>query len=1031
MPNFRADKDNPLKKLICVALILGAGKISLFAQSTFPQDGISEKKSVYHLFTNAVVHAEPGLLDTTSILIGKGKVLALGDTSDMELSENTVIRNLKGYHIYPSFIELNSDYGIDSLEKRKNKPGPEYKRKDNHAYSWNEAIHPEIDGINRFSPDKKEAEARRKMGFGYSMSQLKDGIARGSSVLVTYGEGTANANVLKSKAATHYSFDKGSSVQDYPSSLMGSIALLRQTFYDAIWYERAQPTEINFSLEAINNHADLPRVFEIKDEYDLERVSRIAEEFKMPFMVSGIGSSYQLPLSEFEGIAAIIAPLSFPEPFDVSDPDLSRYIDQSELMHWEFAPYNPYYIEESGIPLALSAHGLEKPNEFFDNLRKAVSMGLDADSAIAALTTTPARLIGMEKELGKLNPGYLSNFFITTGDLLFDEDPKVISHWLGREEYPVEDPEKLILAHSYDLNINDSYYELHIKSHSPYKCEITFQEGDDTLKAPASLNLQNLQVSLAFQAFDSSGYYRLSATTINEGAIWDGTGIDPDGNPIKWTAIKNKNSDIVQKTDSVAPDSIPHPPAMVYPFKAYGFDSLPKAETILFTNATIWTSDSIGVIENGRMLVSKGKIQAVGVSINVEEELGKKSKDDYKTIDLKGKHITPGIIDEHSHIAITRGVNEGTQTSTAEVRIGDALNPNDINIFRQLSGGVTTSQLLHGSANPIGGQSAIIKLRWGRGMDEMIFQEAPGFIKFALGENVKQSNWGDNYRSRFPQTRMGVEQVFYEYFFRAKAYADEKRIHEAQVSEEKKKRRRKKDPEPDPFLRNLELEAISEILSSERFITCHSYVQSEINMLMHVADSMGFTLNTFTHVLEGYKVADKLRAHGASASTFSDWWAYKFEVNDAIPHNASLLVEQDVNTAINSDDAEMGRRLNQEAAKSLKYGGMSEEDALRMVTINPAKMLHVDSVTGSITSGKHADFVIWSDHPLSVYSIVENTYIDGIEYFNRKKLEDLEKRDRERRAAIYTKMEKAKNGGAKTRKPSRKMERYYECETLE
>jgi len=509
------------------------------------------------------------------------------------------------------------------------------------------------------------------------------------------------------------------------------------------------------------------------------------------------------------------------------------------------------------------------------------------------------------------------------------------------------------------------------------------------------------------------------------------TGIDPKGNAIKWTAIKNKNSGTTQSIDSIGPDSIPHPPAVLYPFKAYGFDSLPEAQTILFTNATIWTSDSLGVIENGRMLISDGKINAVGVSIDVEEELGKKSKDGYTTIDLKGKHITPGIVDEHSHIAITRGVNEGTQTSTAEVRIGDALNPDDINIFRQLSGGVTTAQLLHGSANPIGGQSAIIKLRWGRGMDEMLFAEAPGFIKFALGENVKQSNWGQNYRSRFPQTRMGVEQVFYEYFFRAKAYGDEKKIHDAQINQEKKRRRRKKNTEPDPFRRNLELEALSEILNGERFITCHSYVQSEINMLMHVADSMDFTLNTFTHVLEGYKVADKLEEHGASASTFSDWWAYKFEVNDAIPHNASLLNEQGVNTAINSDDAEMGRRLNQEAAKSIKYGGMTEEDALKMVTINPAKMLHVDHVTGSIKEGKHADFVIWTDHPLSVYAIAESTYIDGIEYFNREELEDLEKRDRERRAEIYTKMEKAKNGGAETQKPSRKMERYYECETLD
>jgi len=1020
-----------VKKLICVWLLTVGALVSLIAQSTFPEDGISNKKSVYYLFTNTIVHSEPGKADTAAVLFGKGQILAVGDSAEMEISDNTVIRDLSGYHLYPSFIELNTDYGIEPLEKRKNKPGPEYERKDNRAHSWNEAIHPEIQAVNRFSPGDKEAEKRRKMGFGYGMSQLKDGIARGSSVLVTYGEGKANANVLKSEAAMHFSFEKGSSVQDYPSSLMGSIALLRQTLYDAKWYGDAKPTEVNFSLEAINAKSDLPRFFSIKDKYDLERVARIADEFEIPFTVIGVGKSYQLPLSEFQRISAIVAPLSFPDPFDVSDPDLSRYIDQSDLMHWEFAPYNPYFIEESGIPLVLSAQDLDKPDKFFENFRKAVSMGLHADSAIAALTTTPARLIGMEKKIGKLKKGYLSNFFISDGDILFDDDPKVMSHWLGQEEYLIEDPEKLVVSGKYDLNINDSYYELIIKSTSPYKSHILFKEGDDTLKTQASLSLQNKQVGLSFQALDSSGYYRLSATTINDGAIWDGTGIDPLGNSIVWTAIRNKDSVHSQSTDSIAPDSIPHPPAALYPFKAFGFDSLPEPETVLFINATIWTSDSLGVIENGRMLISDGKIKAVGVSIDVEEELGKKSREGYKTIDLKGKHITPGIVDEHSHIAITRGVNEATQTSTAEVRIGDALNPDDINIFRQLSGGVTTAQLLHGSANPIGGQSAIVKLRWGRGMDEMLFDEAPGFIKFALGENVKQSNWGSNYRSRFPQTRMGVEQVFYEYFFRAKTYADEKEIHEAQKKEQKSRRRRKRDQEPDPFRRNLELEALSEILSRERFITCHSYVQSEINMLMHVADSMGFTLNTFTHVLEGYKVADKLKEHGASASTFSDWWAYKFEVNDAIPYNASILVEQGVNTAINSDDAEMGRRLNQEAAKSIKYGGMSEEDALKMVTINPAKMLHVDHLVGSLTEGKHADFVIWSEHPLSVYSIAENTYIDGVEYFNREKLSELEKRDRERRAAIYTRMQEAKNGGAQTRKPSRKMERYYECETID
>jgi hypothetical protein len=311
----------------------------------------------------------------------------------------------------------------------------------------------------------------------------------------------------------------------------------------------------------------------------------------------------------------------------------------------------------------------------------------------------------------------------------------------------------------------------------------------------------------------------------------------------------------------------------------------------------------------------------------------------------------------------------------------------------------------------------------------MVFKEAPPFIKFALGENVKQSNWGDDYTIRYPQTRMGVEQIFYDYFYRAREYSQRKKI--ALSGDNKKRRRRKKKDGKKYFRTDLELEALSEILDSERFITCHSYVQSEVNMLMHVADSMDFTLNTFTHILEGYKVADKMVKHGAAGSTFSDWWAYKYEVRDAIPYNATLMHKMGVLTAINSDDAEMARRLNQEAAKSMKYGGMSEVDALKMVTLNPAKMLHIDEYVGSLEPGKHADIVIWSDHPLSVFAKAEATFVDGVRYFDRERDVQMRKRDRKERNRIAKLMADDKNGGKEKKKPSRKVERYYECDSEE
>ena len=336
-------------------------------------------------------------------------------------------------------------------------------------------------------------------------------------------------------------------------------------------------------------------------------------------------------------------------------------------------------------------------------------------------------------------------------------------------------------------------------------------------------------------------------------------------------------------------------------------------------------------------------------------------------------HVTSGIIDEHSHIAAS-SIND-ISTNSAMVRIGDVIDPTAGHIYTSLSGGVTAVQILHGSANPIGGQSALIKLRWGASPEEMKIKGADGFIKFALGENVKRSR--NNRSIRFPQTRMGVEQVYVDAFSSALEY-------QKKWDEYNKLSNKARTVAIRPR-RDLAMDAMNEILNSKRFISCHSYVQSEINMLMKVADDFGFKVNTFTHILEGYKLADKMAAHGAGASTFSDWWAYKWEVRYAIPYNAVIMHNAGVTVAINSDDSEMGRRLNQEAAKSIKYGGMSQEDAWKMVTLNPAKLLHLDNRMGSLKVGKDADVVIWSDNPLSIYANVKQTIIDGKVYYAAEK----------------------------------------------
>jgi imidazolonepropionase-like amidohydrolase len=396
-----------------------------------------------------------------------------------------------------------------------------------------------------------------------------------------------------------------------------------------------------------------------------------------------------------------------------------------------------------------------------------------------------------------------------------------------------------------------------------------------------------------------------------------------------------------------------------------------QPESVMVRNATVWTSGPGGVIEEADILVRRGKIVEVGRNLITPT--------DAQIIDAAGKHLTPGLIDAHSHVAVRGPVNESSNITTAEVRIADVLDPADISLYRQLAGGLTAANVLHGSTNPIGGQNAIIKLRWGASSKELLMHGAPQGIKFALGENPKQSNWNVSER-RFPQTRMGVEQAIRE---RLQAALDYRREWQEYSSSQSSGRV--------PPRRDLQLEALVEILEGVRDIHSHSYRADEILMLMRVAEEFGITVQCFQHVLEGYKVADEMAAHGAGASTFSDWWAYKHEVIDAIPYNGAIMWDRDVIVSFNSDDRELARRLNLEAAKAMRYGGVPEAEALKFVTLNPAIQLGIGRWVGSLEVGKDADFVIWNGHPLSTYSIAEQTWIDGRKYFDRN--EDLQYRE--------------------------------------
>lgn len=429
-----------------------------------------------------------------------------------------------------------------------------------------------------------------------------------------------------------------------------------------------------------------------------------------------------------------------------------------------------------------------------------------------------------------------------------------------------------------------------------------------------------------------------------------------------------------------------------------------SADTILIRNATVLTVTR-GTLANTDVLIRRGKIAGVGRNLSAPATA--------RIIDATGKFVLPGIIDCHSH-SMLDSINEGSLAVTSMVRVSDALNPTDPDLYRQLAGGTTTLNLLHGSANPIGGLNTVVKIKYGYPVEAYIFPGAPPGIKFALGENVKRSNVPNlpGIPRRYPATRMGVEETIREYFLRARDYQKAWQEYRADARAGKTVL---------PPRRDLQLEPLVEILEGKRLVHAHSYRADEIFMLIRLADEIGFKIKTFQHVLEGYKVAKEIAQHGAGASTFADFWGYKIEAYDAIPHNAAIMTRAGVVVSMNSDSDERARRLNIEAAKAMRYGELSEEQALKLITINPAIQLGIQDRVGSIEVGKDADLAIWNGHPLSVYSRVDTTFVDGEVLFDRQ--QDLNRRAelaKERTALEQLDVNKPPTGGASPPAPRRR-----------
>ena len=1018
MRNFR---HRPRGKIFALlAGLLFHASLSI-AQSTFPVNGVADPREGCYAFTHTtLVKDAQTTIPNATLVIRDGLIVAAG--AGIAVPKDAVVIDCSGKYIYPSFIDIYSDYGMPVTERSNRafdfRAPAQLVSNTKGAFSWNQAVHPETEGARIFTADDAKARPLREIGFGTVQSHLKDGIARGTGVVVTLADENDNLVIVRQRSSANYSLNKGTSTQSYPSSLMGSIALLRQTYLDAQWY-KSQPVHegVNQSLQAWGDQQALPQIFEGGDKWNDLQGDRVGDEFGVQYIIKGGGNEYQRLPEILATKASFILPLNFPQAMDVEDPVAARFVSLSDMKSWELAPTNPGAFEKAGIPFCLTAADLKDTKQFLANLRKAFDYGLTENKALEALTRTPASLLGIYDKVGSLESGKLANFLITTGPV-FNEKSSLVENWIQGKKYAIKEDAWKDIKGLYNLVITtaagvSSTFTLDVKSTSAASVI-----GKDTLTAKFSYD--GKLVSLSFGSGGAPGGTgaggkgaapvaapegAVAATTggpggagrrgggrpgaaihlggVVNGDVWNGNGTDSAGNLVIWTASFTKATPPAPDTTSRKKPS--QVGKVLYPFDGYGWETLPKPEDLLIRNATVWTNEQEGRLENTDVLIKGGKIAQIGKGLPAAGA---------KVIDGTGKFLAPGIIDEHSHIAAF-SINEGAQSVTSEVRIADNLNPEDINIYRLLSGGVTSAHILHGSANTIGGQTQLIKLRWGVDDEDLKFRNWDPFIKFALGENVKRTTSQNN--NRFPDTRMGVEEILMDAFTRARDYE------------------RQRKAAPLTTRRDLELDALVEILNKKRFITCHSYVQSEITALMRVADKFGFRVNTFTHILEGYKVADKMKEHGASASTFSDWWAYKMEVQDAIAYNAAIMTKVGLNVCINSDDGEQARRLNQEAAKSVKYGGLSEEEALKMVTLNPAKALHVSDRVGSIKAGKDADLVLWSDNPLSIYAKAEKTIVDGIIYFDRDRDLALRKSISEERNRLIQKMVAEKKAGAPMR----------------
>ena len=993
-----------------------------------PPNGPRTVEAGWFALENVRIVAAPGASPTVgTVVVRDGRIESVGGTPAPAGSTRF---DGTGLSVYPGLIEPFFPSDVPALD-----PSTD----DRH---WNPMVQPQRRARDGGLVPADDRDALRRMGFTAAACAPSGGILKGTTTVVLLDDPDEQrpVRIVREDAAMVVSLQ--TSRDGYPGSEMGAVALLRQTLLDGQWYERclaavakdpslrAAAPHPSAALAALVQHRTLPLFCDSQDELQALRLLQVAAEFERRPVVVGSGMEFRRLAAFAQAKMPLIVPLAVPDAPEVATVPAAERVTLRQLQSWEQAPTNSKRLLDAGLEIAWTTARLRDRKDFVARARDAIACGVTADQALAALTTVPARLLGVDDRLGSIAPGKLANLLVTTGDL-FAKKTEVREVWVGGRRFVVTPPADQGLDGSWAWSTGwpgtGAAPTLRIVGN-----KLTAKVGDAELEVlEPNRDDRSLQCRLRGESLGQGGTFWLRLQRSGDGLV--GTLTTPDQRTLAVRATADSTAAADGKSDGktegandekgkkekddepsfTPPDLGPLPT----PLGGYGFVAMPEAREFAIVGASLWTSDGRGMLRNGAVHVRGGKIVFAGARSELRQLPA-----DVPVLDATGKHLTPGLIDCHSHTGIRRGVNESEQAVTAEVRIEDVIDPDDVDWYRQLAGGVTMVNQLHGSANAIGGQSRTTKVRWGVLLpDAMHLEGARPGMKWALGENPRGANGGKG--TRYPNTRMGVEALLRDRLLAADVHRQQ---HAAYAALPPARRAAVLPPR-----RDLELEAIGEILAGERWIHCHSYRQDEILMLCNLVRERGIKVGTFQHVLEGYKVADAIAANAVGASSFTDWWAYKFEVYDAIPGNGALLRAAGAVVSFNSDSDELARRLNTEAGKAVKYGGLAPWDALAFVTCNPAIQLGVFDRTGSLTAGKDADLALWSDDPLSYAARCEATWVDGRQLFSLAA--DAEARTRiaaERQRLLQKVLGIGKSGRSRTAKEKDPKDAYWAAEDL-